>query len=38
MWENLKPPAVYENDFYYEVNDFYYEVDENEKITLINLY
>lgn len=31
MWESLKPPAVYENDFYYEV-------DENEKITLINLY
>ena len=31
MWENLQPPAVYENDFYYEV-------DENGKITLINLY
>lgn len=30
MWENLQPPAVYENDFYYEV-------DENGKITLINL-
>ena len=31
MWENLQPPAAYENDFYYEA-------DENGKITLINLY
>jgi predicted kinase len=31
MWESLKPPAVYENDFYYEA-------DENGEITLINLY